>query len=156
MKAILPDGSEVGPSYNASPYHGTATDPETVFTVGLKAKGSDRRLLDHVKGNPQSAFRGSTSTPTVSEEGRQGATEWAGDDGWVYQVDIMPCWDVEQLLEGRVPVPGGYGNSPHTGECESAIPGSIRPDQIIRAGKVSTRYGKLRVMSWQENNCQKK
>ena len=152
MKAILPCGTEIQRSHFGQPYHGTSLTPDEVFRDGLTAKGDDRDLLEHVRGNEHSAFRGTTSVPTVSREMRQGATEWAGEGGWVYQFDDVACWDVDKELEGRVPLPGGlFGNSPHLGECECAVPGTIAPTLIKRAGQVESRYGNLRVVRWQEN-----
>lgn len=81
MKAILPCGTEIQRSHLGQPYHGTSLTPDEVFRDGLTSKGDDRDLLDHVRGNEHSAFRGTTSVPTVSREMRQGATEWAGEGG---------------------------------------------------------------------------
>lgn len=71
MKAILPDGTEIQRSHLGQPYHGTSLTPDVVFSQGLTAKGDDRRLLEHVRGNKVSAFRGTTSVPTVSRHMRQ-------------------------------------------------------------------------------------
>lgn len=152
MKAILPDGTEIQRSHLGQPYHGTSLTPDVVFSQGLAAKGDDRRLLEHVRGNKVSAFRGTTSAPTVSRHMRQGAAEWAGEDGWVYQFDDIACWDVDKEFFGRVPLPGGlFGDSPHIGECECAVPGTIPARLIMRAGQVESRYGHLRVVRWQDN-----
>ncbi|GLO16057.1 hypothetical protein PPUJ20028_46430 [Pseudomonas putida] len=155
MKAILPNGEEIDPTYHGAGYHGTSLDPEYVFKHGFTARGSDRRLLEHVLNNSQSAFRGTTASANVCSENAQGAVYWAEIDGWVYEI-VSACWNVEKELEGRVPTPSGYGNSPHKGELEAAIPGEVRPHQIRMASKVIGKHGRLRASEWHFNKSFRK
>lgn len=152
LKAILPDASEIPPTHLLGGYHGTCRHaPDQVFREGIPRKGSDRRLLEHVVGNEQSAFRGTTLLPLTSDGG-QGAAHWAGAEGWVYQISPIPTWDTEQELEGKVPCPTGFTGSPHAGELESAIPAKVSNQRVVRVGKVIPGRGNhLKVTEWRKN-----
>lgn len=133
MLAILPNGTEIHCTHVADGFHGTTLySPDEVLKSGIPPKGSDRKLLEHVRGNSASAFRGTTVFPNTSYSG-QGAAYWAGDGGWIYEIEEVPSWNVEKELEGKVPIPGGYGNCPIPAELESAIPASVAPDRVIQA-----------------------
>jgi hypothetical protein len=137
MMAILPSGKEIPCTSNAGGFHGTGLfAPEDVFSGGIPQKGADRRLLEHVLGNKESAFRGTTALPVISPRG-QGAAHWADVGGWVYEVAGTPSWDVEKELEGQVPRPGGFGGCPTAVELEHAIPAQIQGRQVVRAGLVA-------------------
>ena len=50
------------------------------------------------------AFRvakGGHTVGTTAADAQQGAGVWAGDQGWVFQIDGTPSWNVADLLEGR-------------------------------------------------------
>lgn len=136
MTAVLPNGREIKRTCVTDSYHGTSLyEPDVVFRSGIPKKGNDRRLLEHVLGNPTSAFRGTTVSPVVSPCG-QGATFWAGVDGWVYLLEALPSWNVEKELQGQVPRPGGFGDCPMQAEVEHAVPSRIEAGRVVRAGKV--------------------
>lgn len=133
--AILPDGKEIPCTLTSKGFHGTCLfDPEQVFKDGIPAKGTDRRLLEHVLGNASSAFRGMTVQAVISPYG-QGAAHWA-IGGWIYELESVPCWDVEKELQGRVPRFGGYGDCPTRAELERAFPARLSRQFVVRAAEV--------------------
>ncbi|MHB2018929.1 MAG: hypothetical protein ACYCW6_18440 [Candidatus Xenobia bacterium] len=152
--AILPDGSEAAPTDYGGGFHGTSeVPPEVALKDGLPAHGDDWNLLEHVYQDGNSAFRGATRyiTDPVRDTG---AAYWAGQGGWVYDVEHVPTWDVNALLEDRIPNPDGFGyrSNPVYGENEMAIPGHILPQNIRRWGQVaSDATGHLYVPDWHDN-----
>lgn len=152
--AILPNGKEIAPSSFSGGFHGTKLfPPSQVFMSGFPSRGDNRNLLEHIQGAENSAFRGSTNQ--VLTLGNQGAAEWASEGGWVYQIEAVPTWDVDKELQGQVPRPGGFGDTPLKEELELAIPARIREYRIVRAGQVVLGRGsRLTVKTWNDNpNC---
>lgn len=135
--AILPNGSEIGCTFEGDGFHGTYLfAPEDVKANGIPAKGDDRRLYEHALGNSTSAFRGTTVFPLISAAG-QGAVYWAGEGGWVYEVENLPMWALEEELQGRVPALGGFTGCPNVGELEQATPARIEHHRIVRVFEVT-------------------
>jgi hypothetical protein len=132
--AVLPSGQQVPPTARGGKlYYGSdQLTPETVFERGLEARGPDQGLLAHVMQEGNSAFRGTTRAIfTPDKEGGAGA--WAGEKGWVYVIDDVPSWDVNVLLEGRVPTVAGFRGNPVSGEGEQAILANVPRTRIIEA-----------------------
>lgn len=151
LQAILPDGTKVNPSSNGGGYHGSNTiNPKAALKHGLPAKGNDWRLKEHSEEAGNSAFRGTTAMVSEPVSGN-GAAYWAGKGGWVFEIRKVPSWDVNILLEGRVPTLAGYrGNLMH-GENETAIPAKVAPQNIKAYGKVVSENGRLKVKDWIKN-----
>lgn len=76
--------------------------------------------------DPGSAFRGTTEQ--IFNNGHQRAGAWADVGGWVYEIEGQPSWNVNQLLEGRVPKPGGgFESNMMRAENEQAILATVPP-----------------------------
>lgn len=151
--AILPNNKEVAAQAYGDRYYGTdKITPDIAFEDGIPLKGEDRRLLEHVNGNLNSAFRGTTALSSINSGYGQGAAAWAELGGWVYHIDRARGWDTEKLLQGEIERLGGFVGSPHAGELEVAVPSRIEAAQIIKAGQVeSLTRGALGVRTWQHN-----
>jgi hypothetical protein len=153
--AILPNGKPAAPSHHGGGYTAPGgNDPRTmeeVFAKGLPARGNDWRLLEHAQPGSEgakpelggSAFRGTTRTPASVGEAGQGAADWAGKDGIIYEVRHVPTWHVEEVLHGQIKDPHGtYGGQLHVKpEAEGAIGAQVPADCIVRAGRVSETSG---------------
>lgn len=150
-EAILPDGASVPPDSHRGGYHGTArVPPALALSQGLAVRGPNTRLLEHVMGAGDSAFRG--ATPTVSDpEGLFGAALWANEGGWVYDIRQVPTWNADLHLQGRRAQQVGYSDNLLSGEVELVIPGYIPPDKIKRYGQVVLVHGIPRVKTWHDN-----
>lgn len=150
-EAILPDGAPVPPDSHRGGYHGTArVPPALALSQGLAVRGPNTRLLEHVMGAGDSAFRG--ATPTVSDpEGLFGAALWANEGGWVYDIRQVPTWNADLHLQGRRAQQVGYSDNLLSGEVELVIPGYIPPDKIKRYGQVVLVHGIPRVKTWHDN-----
>lgn len=134
-KAVLPDGTKIPPSAQGGKlYYGSdAISPDQAFEKGLPGRGPNTNLLDHVEQKPDSAYRG-TTRHILSPGQDSGAALWAGDGGWVYEIDGTPSWDVNKELQGRVRRPDGtFGDNPMRGEQEHATLANIPPGRIVRA-----------------------
>jgi hypothetical protein len=133
-------------------YHGTdAIPPPAALADGFAARGDNLDLQQYAEGARDTAFRGATELPANPVD-EQGAAYWAGEGGYVYEIEGVPHWDVNQLLQGRVKTPGGYRGNLMSGEHDLAIPGRIPPENIRRWGKVlRTTTGKLYVGEWHDN-----
>jgi hypothetical protein len=148
--AVLPNGRQIPPTSYAGGYHapGEPISVEEAFEKGLPARGSDWRLLEHVQPRSEaampelggSAFRGTTATPSsIGDMSGQGAADWAGEGGIIFEIRNVPTWHVEQALEGQIKDPNGLfgGKLLVKPEVESAVPARVPPECIVRAGKVS-------------------
>lgn len=128
--ARLPNGRLVPPSHRGGGYHGTSEiAPADAFRDGLPARGTDVGLENQVVQGANRAFRGTTATP-MTPTGEAGAAHWAGEGGWVYQIDGVPTWDVNALLEGQRVTPGGFAGNLMAGELEGAIPARVPASRI--------------------------
>ena len=137
-------GSEIAPTaLNRKLFHGThEIPPEVAFEKGLPLGGGDTRLLQHAMQSGGSAFRG-TTTQIFAPGNEAGAGFWAGDGGWVYQLDGTASWDVNASLEGRVPKPGGFEGNPMRGENEQAILAGVPRERIAGAIQIVEVNGRL-------------
>jgi hypothetical protein len=148
--AILPNGEAILPDSFSGGYHGTDITPEDVARQeGLPARGpvEDWRLSEHAeaKSAPVSAFRGATPFPTTPD-GETGASYWAGDGGWVYEVRGVPSWEVNSDLEGRVRRSDGTYRGNLMSEVETSFPARTPLECIRRWGQVQEgANGKLLV-----------
>lgn len=152
-RAILPNGQAAPPTTYSGGYHGTSeVPPEVALTEGLPGRGDDWRLYEHAVAQSDSAFRGTTQVIYDPVNGG-GAAAWAGDGGWVYDVRGVPTWDVNSLLDGRVPSAlGGFTGNLMYGENEHAIPARVPPENIKRYARVVEDYmGRPRVQEWIDN-----
>lgn len=153
--AILPNGKRIPPDHYSGGYHGTnEIPPELAFKEGLPERGTNWDLKAHAEAEPGSAYRGTTHViydPVIE----QGAAQWAGEGGWVYEISGVPTWDVNKALQGRVPVAGGgfRGNLDMLQlENELAIPARVPPNKIKRAGQVELdSIGRPVVRKWIDN-----
>jgi len=147
--AILPSGRAIPPTSYVGGYH-APSEPitlEQAFREGFASRGGDWRLLEHAQPGSESAmphlggsaFRGTTPTPSSLGMSGQGAADWAGEGGYVYEIRNVPTWHLEQALEGQIRDPAGtFGRQLVVKpELESVVPGRIPPECIVRAGKVS-------------------
>ena len=75
---------------------------------------------------------------TSDEAGlQQGAGAWAGEGGWVFEIDSTPSWELRSLLEGRVPRPdGSYGGVLMRGEVEHAMLAQVPSERIVAIHKM--------------------
>ncbi len=132
----LVEGKPVNPTSYGRMFHGNDLTPQQVRSAGgFRAAGSNWDLVRHTEelwrtegGVNDSAFRG--GTPLL-----RNAAEWGE---WVYEIEGMPSWDTNQLLQGRVRVAGVgefRGNLMH-GEVEHSLPGEVPLQAIKRFGRV--------------------
>lgn len=137
-------------------YHGTnITSPEDFLRLsGLPARGTDTDLIKHVEppaGHSQnSAFRGTVPYPVYpAVEGPSCAAEWADLGGWVYEVSNWRGYDINTVLEGRIPNgKGGYRGPLMKGENETAISARVPARYISRIGQVNKGRGNRLVVDW--------
>ncbi len=158
LKARLPNGEfEAAAPLGDQQYYGTSDlAPSVAFTEGLPLKGFCIDLLRHAGKGRDSRFRGTTPLLMVNEVLGQGAMCWADVGGWVYELDNIPGWNVEKLLDGKVPTANGFIGAPFPGELEGAIDSRIPPSKIRRAGQVVRSRRFLTVNKWMTNqNCPK-
>lgn len=152
LKAILPNNKEASAERMGERYYGTnKIKPDEAFNNGIPLKGMDRRLLEHLEGNEQSAFRGTTVFSNVNPHMGQGAAMWADEGGWVYQIGPVKGWDPGRLLEGLVEQNGRFQDSPTMMELEVTVPSRIEPHLIIKAGIVEEIDVHLVVRKWEYN-----
>lgn len=155
-QAVLPGGRSIPPDSFVGGYHGTDIAPEAVQEDGgFPARGpvEDWRLKEHAEEDsaPVSAFRGSTPYPT-SPDGETGASYWAGEGGWVYQVSGVPTWGVNSELEGRVKTGNGLYRGNLMSEAEGAFPAQTPLECLERWGRVvESASGRLYVRDWVPN-----
>jgi hypothetical protein len=152
MFAILPNGGKVPPNSKPSTlFHGTNLFPAAAVRLnGLPIKGSDWRIVEHLQGNSNSAFRGCTPS-AIMQVPYAGAAFWAGDGGWVYELSNLDSWYIPELLDHFTPI-GGYSPSawsPYPAECESAVSSEIKASRVVRVFEVFSgriaRNGEIRL-----------
>jgi hypothetical protein len=82
-----------------------------------------------------------------------GAAYFAGPGNYVFEIQGVPGWDANALLEGRVRAPdGSFGGNPWRGEGEIAIRAKVPLERIVRWGRVGySASGKLKVVEWTVN-----
>ncbi|UUE59858.1 enterotoxin A family protein [Pectobacterium aroidearum] len=108
-------------------YRGDSRDPNTIFNEGFQTRGSSNSLELHVADNtspPSNFISTSKSQDVAAEFGSQFYTE----NGYIYAVKSNNGIDVNSVL-GR--------NSPAGHELEVAIPGGVRPGNVLGATPVN-------------------
>jgi hypothetical protein len=142
-RAILPNGQAVEGLNSGTVYHGTdQIPPEVAFEKGLPARGDNLDLLDHAEQRGNSAFRG-TNKWVIAPDRQSGPGYFAGEGGWVYEVDGVPAWDVNANLEGRVKMPdGSFGSNLMQGEAKQALLGGV-PKERIRGAYPIEKHQRL-------------
>ena len=151
--ATILDLDQVTPELQFNVYHGTSLVTADICEKmnGLPARGKDIELTRHVEptsGREQeSAFVGTVRFP-VAPGYDAGAAFWAGAGGWVYHINEWPGYDINMVLEGRIPDgKGGFRGPLLTGEQEIAIPARVPRSNIVKIGVVQSRRGGL-VVCW--------
>lgn len=142
---VYVNGEPVPPSHYGRVFHGDSTTPEQLRSSGgFKASGTNWNLVEHVDdtgsqagGSGPSALRGGT--------GNLGKAAHWGD--WVYEVEGLPVWDVNKVLQGKVRIAGmgDYRGALMHGEAEQSIPGEIPLKNVTRFGR-SVEVGKSGAM----------
>ena len=123
-------------------YHGTSdVSPSQCRTYrGLPARGTDIELIRQVEPPParsaESAFRGTMNYPESLVRDVAGACGWAGERGWVFEIRSYRGYDVESLLDLRIPDGKGGFRSPLMKEQEIAIAARVPERFIVRIGDV--------------------
>lgn len=151
------NGTQVSPRNYLLLFHGTADVSLDGFmqSHGLPAKGQDIELVRHVEPAPgddgKSAFRGTTQLESFPPdyENSHGAAAWAREGGLVYQICDFPGYDVQLLLDGRIPDGMGGFRGPKYREQEVAIPARVGFAHVQRIGQVvEKRRGMLVKWTW--------
>src|ERR1700733_7161608 len=144
----LVNGSEVAPTRYPNLFYGchNPTPAAVEAANGLPAKGSNLELIDHAEPPPgranDSAFRGCTEM-YLSPFGDAGAALWGP---WVYHIGDYPGYDINRLLEGRIPTPGGFRSPIMPAELEVAVPAGVPMANLRRVGEVQTNaWGRPKV-----------
>ncbi len=152
LKAKLSSGELVRPVGIGDRFYGTSLiDPAEAFSSGIPLKGTCIDLLRHASRGRGTRFRGTTPTSVVSHPMGQDAIYWAEAGGWVYELGEMIGWDLERLLEGRVPTINGYTGTPYPGELECSVDARILPSMIRRGARVKKGRRFLELEEWQKN-----
>ena len=153
-------GTPIKPTDQQGGYHGTSdVDPQRVLREGLPGRGRNLDLVDHAEptagasSSEPSAFRGTTQNVADPNGMGQGAAEWAGRGGVVFDIRQIPSWELSTVLDDQIrTATGGFRSSIIRGEVERAIPARVYPWQIRRYGVVEeTGTGRLLVREWVEN-----
>ncbi len=154
-KAALPDGKAIEPQYFRDGYHGSDKfTPEQIIEWGgipAKSKNPKWKLLEHVRQDPDSAFRGMTED-LGGLESAPGAAFWAGDKGWVYKIGSAPAWDANANLAGKIKTGAKFIDNPYRGEREIVIPAQMPIFCIEQWGMVKELMsGNMVVRNWTTN-----
>jgi hypothetical protein len=145
--AILPNGTKLAPDSYSGGYYGTNLPPDVVMKTGLPKGGDDWRLLEHSESRSDSAFIGTTQSPSDAAHQR-GAAYWPGEGGYVYQIQGVPTWDLNKALQGRVETFGGFRGTLMHGEGEYVIPAGVPPEKITRWGVVKADSRQRLYVEW--------
>ena len=149
--ATIGDSERVVPFMQFNVYHGTSdlSHEACLKQGGLPMRGNDIDLIRHAEPPPErlalSAFIGTVPFPRAPGYDA-GAVYWAKEGGWVYHIHSWPGYDLNSVLEGRIPDGmGGYRGLKHCGEQEIAIPAAVPLSSIQRVGIVERLRGGLAV-----------
>ena len=131
------NGKSVAPTaWGGKRYYGTdALAPEQVFNEGLPARGPNLDLQMHAEGAADTAFRGTCTMP-ITPHAEAGAAKWAGEGGWVYEIDGSATWDVNASLQGRINNGLEFRGNLMLGEQEHAIFAGVPRARIVGAHSV--------------------
>lgn len=144
--AALVNGKSVAPTaWGGKRYYGTdALTPEQVFNEGLPARGGNLDLQMHAEGAADTAFRGTCTMP-ITPGAETGPAAWAGNGGWVYEIDGTASWDVNASLQGRIKTADGFRGALMPGENEHAMLAGVPRERIVGAYQISadgTKYAR--------------
>ena len=143
----LVNGTQVAPMRYPKLYHGCGvpTPTEVKAANGLPAKGVNLELIEHAEPLPgstaESAFRGCTEFYQTALRDA-GAALWGQ---WVYEIVDYPGYDINVLLQNRIPTPRGYRGPHMTAELEIAVPAAIPLAHLRGAGEVHANVRGVRV-----------
>lgn len=142
--SAMVNGKSVAPTaWGGKRYYGTdALAPEQVFNEGLPARGPNLDLQMHAEGAADTAFRGTCTMP-MTPDAETGAAAWAGEGGWVYEIDSAATWDVNASLEGRVRSFGRFRGNLVPGENEHAMLAGVPRERIVGAYPISANGNKF-------------
>ena len=101
--------------------------PDEIFRDGFKPKGDSDDLFLHVldSDNPPSNFISTTPDRNIATEF---ATSYGSKDGYVYYTRASNGIDINKALGA---------DSPFTREAEIAVPGGIKPEDVLGATPVN-------------------
>jgi len=106
-------------------FRGDARSPEAIFTEGFQPKGTSQDLFLKASQNTDSIFVSTSKSPNVARE----FASYQGD-GYVYTIRGQPQGvDVNAVLGSRSPFPH---------ELEIAVPGGIKPVDIMGARQIGS------------------
>lgn len=151
--ATIGDKAQVSAQTQLNVYHGTCLVDVDCYrrNNGLPKRGGDIDLIRHAEPPPTreepSAFIGTVPFPNAPGF-KAGAVYWADDGGFVYHIKDWPGYDINCLLEGRIPDgKNGFRGPKNCGEQEIAIPAAVPLSNICKVGKVEKLRGGL-VVKW--------
>lgn len=98
----------------------SSNTPDKAFNDGFEPKGTHNDPLLHTQSNTTPGNFVSTS------KSKEIATDFAGKNGYVYEVRTNNYIDINSTYGNRVPFPE---------QQEFSIPGGIKPDEIVGAYK---------------------
>jgi hypothetical protein len=143
-------GNKVEPTISGG-YHGSNKySIEQIRQSGLPNDGgANLNLSQHVRGHPESGFRGLSPLPGGSGgTGFKTAVEMAGEGGIVIEVQGVPTWATE--LHAPKAVEGLFIK-----EAELATLRLVPLNRIVRYGVVEKDpLGRLRVCQWHTLSCE--
>ena len=106
-------------------FRGDARSPDVIFDQGFQPRGTNQDLLRYALENEPSIYVPTSKSPTVARE----FAEMQGG-GYVYTIRGQPQGvDMNAVLGSKSPFPL---------EFEMAIPGGIKPVEIMGARQVTT------------------
>ncbi|WP_189688758.1 hypothetical protein [Pseudorhodoferax aquiterrae] len=143
LSALIGSSEVVESHYLERAYHGTSkvAPDDARRELGLPRRGDVLDLLLHVEPPPQwdterSAFRGTVPFPAYPAFPHQSAAEWAAEHGWVYEVCGFRGYELNSLLDLRIPNGRGGFRRPLMQENETAIPARVPCRFITKVGQV--------------------
>jgi Pertussis toxin, subunit 1 len=109
---------------------GDSRSPEQIFDEGFQPQGNNRNLLTYARDNVPSVYVGTSRSNSVAADF---ATKYGTRDGYIYTVNPPRGIDVNRNLGSKSPFPL---------EQEIAIPGGIKPENIVGATPINS-FGEL-------------
>lgn len=108
----------------------SSVSPDVTFKQGFTPKGTHNNLEQHVTSNTTAG----NFISTTSEKGI--AQQFAGKNGYVYEIQTSNYVDVNKILGAKSPFPE---------QMEFSIPGGVSPSQIkgawvMKGGKLTGEF----------------
>ncbi|MEW5992824.1 MAG: hemagglutinin repeat-containing protein [Candidatus Zixiibacteriota bacterium] len=120
---VVPDSTVASTRQSGFVFRGDGRSPDVIFEQGLQPRGTNQDLLKYAQQNEPSVFVSTSKSPNVARE----FADMQGD-GFVYtirgQADGV---DVNAVLGAKSPFPH---------ELEIAVPGGVKPTDIMGARQV--------------------